>query len=183
MVRTLVGEQRRRRRLSTEQAEDLMQECLLHWIQVRARLSPEAREAGAKYLHRVIENHLADLSRKDLALKRGGGTPVLSWDSPWGPAEDEASADTPTLGETVAEDPSRSDIDSSSVTDLRLDLERVFVGLTERQQVLCRLLGPEGLTPAEAAQVLGVARSTIYLELTQVRERLTAAGLKVYLGG
>jgi len=183
VVRTLVAEQRRRRRLSAEQAEDLMQECLLHWIQVRTRLSPQAQDAGAKYLHRVIENHLADLSRKDLAVKRGGGTSLLSWDSPWAPVEDEASADAPTLGETVAEDPLRSDSDSSSVSDLRLDLERAFAGLTERQQMLCRLLGPEGLTPAEAAQVLGVARSTIYLELAQVRDRLTAAGLNVYLGG
>lgn len=183
MVRTLVAEQRRRRRLSAEQAEDLLQECLLHWIQVRTRLSPQAQDAGAKYLHRVIENHLADLSRRDLAVKRGGGTPLLSWDSPWGQTEDDASADAPTLGETVAEDQSQSGFDSSSVTDLRLDLERAFAGLTERQQELCRLLGPEGLTPAEAAQVLGVARSTLYLELAQVRERLSAAGLNVYLSG
>jgi len=75
VVRTLVAEQRRRRRLSVEQAEDLMQDCLLHWIQVRERLSPQARDAGAKYLHRVIENYLADLARRELAVKRGGGTP------------------------------------------------------------------------------------------------------------
>jgi len=52
-----------------------MQDCLLHWIQVRERLSPQARDAGAKYLHRVIENYLADLARRELAVKRGGGTP------------------------------------------------------------------------------------------------------------
>lgn len=183
MVRTLVAERRRRQRLSVEQAEDLLQECLLHWIQVRQRLSPQARDAGAKYLHRVIENFLADLTRKDLAAKRGSGIYPLSLDFPVGSMEDSDQEDATTLGQLLAEDGSHAELNTSQVTDLRMDLRRIVSTLTERQQILCKLLGQEGLTPAEAAQVMGVARSTVYLELTQVRERLRDAGLQSYLKG
>jgi RNA polymerase sigma factor (sigma-70 family) len=183
VVRTLVAERRRRQRLSVEQAEDLLQECLLHWIQVRQRLSPQARDAGAKYLHRVIENFLADLTRKDLAAKRGSGIDPLSLDFPVGSMEDSDQEDATTLGQLLAEDGSHAEWNTSQVTDLRMDLQRIVSTLTERQQILCKLLGQEGLTPAEAAQVMGVARSTVYLELTQVRERLRDAGLQSYLRG
>ena len=102
VVRTLVAERRRRQRLSVEQAEDLLQECLLHWIQVRQRLSPQARDAGAKYLHRVIENFLADLTRKDLAAKRGSGIDPLSLDFPVGSMEDSDQEAATTLGQLLA---------------------------------------------------------------------------------
>ncbi|MEY2981608.1 MAG: hypothetical protein RL562_1835 [Planctomycetota bacterium] len=181
-IRRLVGEQRRRRGLSPEDTEDLRQECLLHWIEVRERVALHPDGAAAAYMRRVIRGRIVDLFRRDNAVKRGRDSPTLSLDQA-PPDSDASDEDHPSWVELI---PDECSVDTSGTpppNDLRLDVARALGGLTERQRRLCEPLGPEGLTAAEAARALGLARSTLYLELNKLRRHLAEFGLDDYLRG
>ena len=60
----LVGEFRRRSRsLEREEFDDLVQECLAHWIVVRRKLAPDPDAPPVGYMAQVIRNKLTDLIR------------------------------------------------------------------------------------------------------------------------
>jgi RNA polymerase sigma-70 factor (ECF subfamily) len=168
--------------LSPEDAQDLVQECLMHWLGVRSRVVTEGDERPVAYLRSTVDHRIADLLRREHAAKRGAGVPTLSLDEPMSALDGTDAADTPPLGDLIADDLNAGSLDRQSATDLRMDLARSLGVLTERQRQICRLLGEEGLTAAEAAREMGLARSTLYLELNEIRKRLDSAGLRAYLG-
>jgi RNA polymerase sigma-70 factor (ECF subfamily) len=74
----LVGEFRRRSRsLAREEFDDLMQECLAHWIVVRRKLPPDPDAPPVAYMAQVIRNKLTDLIREQAADKRAGEQDAL----------------------------------------------------------------------------------------------------------
>ena len=97
VAKKLVGEFRRRsRRLEREEFDDLMQDCLTHWIEVRARLKPSADGPPIAYMARVLRNKLTDLIREQGATKRGGDLDTVSLDTA---LDDDGNA--PTLADLI----------------------------------------------------------------------------------
>jgi len=85
--RPMMNEIRARRRTTGEDAEDLAQEFVLLWFK-RDLLRNVAAEKGRfrSYLKRCLSNFLADQHASAVAVKRGGGMPLVSLDE-----QDEAS--------------------------------------------------------------------------------------------
>jgi DNA-directed RNA polymerase specialized sigma24 family protein len=82
VTKKLVGEFRRRSRsLAREEFDDLMQECLAHWIVVRRKLAPDPDAPPVAYMAQVIRNKLTDLIREQAADKRAGEQEALSLDA------------------------------------------------------------------------------------------------------
>ena len=73
VTKKLVGEFRRRSRsLAREEFDDLVQECLAHWIVVRRKLAPDPAAPPTAYMAQVVRNKLTDLIREQAAEKRVG---------------------------------------------------------------------------------------------------------------
>ena len=178
-AKKLVSEYRRKHRiLDREEFEDLMQECLAHWIVARRRIPPEPDpRPPVSYMAQVLRNKLTDMVREMTADKRAGDPGAFSLDAPLDGTEDGI-----TLGEVLADeqaDPAGSgDVDSRHA---RIDLSRVMALLTPAQQRLCQLLGEEGLSIKEAAERLRIPRGTLYEEIKRIRRIFDQQGLSNYL--
>ena len=181
VAKKLVGEFRRRsRRLEREEFDDLMQDCLTHWIEVRAKLKPSADGPPIAYMARVLRNKLTDLIREQGATKRGGDLDTVSLDAPVGDDDD-----APTFADLI-------DVATSGATgeaaigedrDARIDIARAMKKLTPRQRRVCALLGEEGLSIKEAAVRLRIPRGTLYEEIKRIRKVFADHGLGDYFVG
>jgi len=176
-AKKVVAECRRRYRiLEREEFEDLMQECLTHWVVVRRRIPPEPdAPPPVAYMAQVVRNKLTDLVREMTADKRAGDPGAFSLEVPV-----DGSEDGLTLGEVLADE--RVDPASSGGMDTRharIDLDRVMALLTPAQQRLCRMLGEEGLSIKEASEKLRIPRGTVYEEIKRIRRIFDLQGLGV----
>jgi len=171
-------------RFDHDDYEDLLQECLAHWISVRGRLPPGPDiPPPTAYMAQVIRNKLTDIVRERASDKRAGAPGALSFEEPLDGDEEG--------GFTVADCISEADLANSSVRrgaereahDLRADLARAMAGLKPEDRELCRLLGEEGLSVTEVSQVLKVPRSTVYEQIKRIRDRLHRLGFHGYLRG
>ena len=178
-AKKVVAECRRRYRiLEREEFEDLMQECLTHWVVVRRRIPPEPdAPPPVAYMAQVVRNKLTDLVREMTADKRAGDPGAFSLEEPV-----DGSEDGLTLGEVLADE--RVDPASSCGMDTRharIDLDRAMALLTPAQQRLCRMLGEEGLSIKEASEKLRIPRGTVYEEIKRIRRIFDLQGLGDYL--
>src|SRR5690606_13336165 len=83
VTRKVVGEVRRRSRsLAREEFDDLIQDCLAHWIVVRQKLAPGPVTPPVAYMAQVLRNKLTDRIREQSADKRAGEQDLLSLDAP-----------------------------------------------------------------------------------------------------
>jgi RNA polymerase sigma-70 factor (ECF subfamily) len=177
-AKKLVTEYRRHYRiLEREEFDDLMQECLAHWIVARRRIPPEPDpRPPVAYMAQVLRNKLPALVREMKADKRAGDPGAFSLEAPIDGTEDGL-----TLGDVLAEEqvaPESGGIDSRHA---RIDLMRVSALLTPAQQRLCQLLGEEGLSIKEAAEKLRIPRGTLYEEIKRIRRIFEQQGLGHYL--
>ena len=70
VTKKLVGEFRRRSRiLWREDFDDLVQDCLLHWIGVRRKMALDPDNPPVGYMAQVLRNKLTDLMREQGAEK------------------------------------------------------------------------------------------------------------------
>ena len=179
VTKKLVGEFRRRSRsLAREEFDDLMQECLAHWIVVRRKLPPDPDAPPVAYMAQVIRNKLTDLIREQAADKRAGEQEALSLD-----ASLDGSDDGMTLADLLADNESAQPDDPGAVDrrHARIDIGRALERLTPVQRQLCRMLGEEGLTIKEAAERLRNPRGTLYEEIKRIRKVFAELGLGDYL--
>ena len=179
VTKKLVGEYRRRSRgLAREEFDDLMQECLAHWIVVRRKLPPDPNAPPVAYMAQVIRNKLTDLIREQAADKRAGEQDALSLD-----AALDGSEDGMTLAELLADSESVQPDDPGAVDHhhARIDIGRALARLTPVQRQLCQMLGEEGLTIKEAAERLRIPRGTLYEEIKRIRKVFADQGLGDYL--
>ena len=179
VTKKLVGEFRRwSRSLAREEFDDLMQECLAHWIVVRRRLPPDPDAPPVAYMAQVIRNKLTDLIREQAADKRAGEQDALSLD-----ASLDGSEDGVTLADLLADNESAQPDDPGAVErrHARIDIGRVLERLTPVQRQLCQMLGAEGLTIKEAAERLRIPRGTLYEEIKRIRKVFADHGLGDYL--
>ncbi|MCE9570713.1 MAG: hypothetical protein K8R10_12075, partial [Rhodocyclales bacterium] len=89
VTKKLIGEFRRRSRsLYREEFDDLLQECLMHWLEVRRQLVPDPGGPPIAYMARVVRNKLIDLARERETDKRRGDQETVSLDDTVGDSED-----------------------------------------------------------------------------------------------
>ena len=179
VTKKLVGEFRRRSRsLAREEFDDLMQECLAHWIVVRRKLAPDPDVPPVGYMAQVIRNKLTDLIRERAADKRAGEQDALSLD-----AAPDGSDEGLTLAELLADDESaqQGEADAVDRQHARIDIGRALARLTPVQRQLCQMLGEEELTIKEAAERLRIPRGTLYEEIKRIRRVFADQGLGDYL--
>ena len=179
VAKKLIGEFRRQSRsLARDDFDDLLQECLMHWLEVRQRLSPNPGGPPIAYLARVMRNKLIDLAREREAAKRQGDLDSVSLDDTLS-----ASEDAPTFAELF--DAVRSGEQSAEnvldPSDARIDIAKAMSKLTSRQRRLCVLLGEQGLSIKEAAERLRIPRGTLYEEINRIRKVFADYGLGDYL--
>jgi len=179
VAKKLIGEFRRQSRsLAREDFDDLLQECLMHWLEVRRRLVPNPGGPPIAYMARVIRNKLIDLAREREAAKRQGDLDSVSLDDTLS-----ASEDAPTFAELFdavrsGEQSAESVLDPS---DARIDIAKAMSKLTSRQRRLCVLLGEQGFSIKEAAERLRIPRGTLYEEIKRIRKVFADHGLGDYL--
>jgi RNA polymerase sigma-70 factor (ECF subfamily) len=168
VAKKVVGKLRRQSRsLGREDFDDLMQECLAHWIVARRKLDPDPGGPPIAYLTRVIHNKLLDLARERESEKRRGDLDAVSLDQPLGESEDATSLADVLAGAVESE----SDVDDSvDAQDARIDLARALRKLTDAQRRLCQLLGEEGPPIKEASERLRIPRGTLYEEIKRIRK-------------
>ena len=181
VAKKLVGEYRRRSRiLGRHEFDDLVQDCLLHWIAVRQKLAPDPDNPPVGYMAQVLRNKLTDLMREQGAEKRAGDLGLVSLD-----ATVDGSEDGVTFAESLdASESAQSGEDGETHRHhVRMDLLRALVRLTPSQQRLCLMLGEEGLSIKEAAEQLRIPRGTLYEEIKRIRKVFAEHGLGDYLKG
>jgi len=177
----LVGEFRRRSRiLWREDFDDLVQDCLLHWIAVRRRLALDPDNPPVGYMAQVLRNKLTDWVRERGAEKRAGDMQTVSLD-----AAVDGSEDGMTLAESLeaSEFTQTGEMGETHRHHVRMDLLRVLARLTPAQQRLCVMLGQEGLSIKETAEQLRIPRGTLYEEIKRIRKVFAEHGLDDYLRG
>ena len=176
VAKKLVGEFRRRsRRLEREEFDDLLQECLVHWIEVRGRLGPSSDGPPIAYMTRVVRNKLLDMLREQGATKRGGDVETLSLDAALGDDDD-----APTFTDLIDAASIGMAGEDTKDRDVRIDIARAMQTLTPRQRRLCAMLGEEGLSIKEAAARLRIPRGTLYEEIRRIRKVFADHGLGDY---
>lgn len=179
VAKKLVGEFRRRSRsLEREEFDDLLQECLAHWIEVRRKLDPDPDGPPIAYLARVLRNKLTDLVREAETSKRGGNLEAVSLDAAVGESDDALTLADLLDASASAPSGTESGIDRN---DARLDIARAMQRLTPLQQRLCAMLSEEGLSIKEAAARLRIPRGTLYEEIKRIRKVFADQGLGAYL--
>ena len=179
VTKKLVGEFRRRSRsLAREEFDDLVQDCLAHWLVVRVKLAPKTDAPPVAYMAQVIRNKLTDLIREQAAEKRAGDLGALSLD-----ATLDGSDDGATLAELLAASDALypGEAGGADRQHARIDVGRALTRLTPAQRRLCLMLGEEGLSVKEAAERLRIPRGTLYEEIKRIRKVFAEHGLGDYL--
>ena len=159
VAKKLVGEYRRRSQiLERYEFDDLVQDCLLHWIMVRRSLDCDPANPPLGFMATVMRNWLADLVCERGTDKRAGDLDTPSLDA----SIDGGSEDGMTLAELLDVSQSRDSAgDGETHHHMHLDLLRTCAHLTPAQQPLCLMLGEEGLSVKAAAEHLGIPRGTL----------------------
>ena len=179
VTKKLVGEFRRRSRsLAAVEFDDLVQDCLVHWIVVRRRFAPDPNPPPVAYMAKVIRNKLTDLIREQAAGKRAGEIDTLSLDAAVEGSDAGTTLADVLSGSNAAQPEDEGDVDRH---DARIDVARAMAGLTPVQRRLCQMLGEEGLSIKEAAERLRIPRGTLYEEIKRIRKVFADHGLGDYL--
>jgi len=170
--------QLRWRALALEPTEDLLQDCLIHWLAVRRDTDPARRITRNAFMARVVRNKLMDMVRERESEKRRVNYDAVSLDDPASYKDDgEVSFDR--LDETFEQ--RQSGEDDIVEQEVRVDLLDAIRRLTPLQQRLCLLLVYHDLTPKEVGRRLRMSPDAISEELTRIRQVFAQLGLGDYL--
>ena len=167
---------RKWKHLAKEDPDDLLQECLAHWVFVKSKRVFEDDGFKRSFFRRVVKNKLMDLVREAETHKRKTLHESVSLDAPLG-EEEGASSLLDQLSEVKAGP--ASEVQNAR---LRMDLAAALEKLSPRQKELCRLMLEEGLSVNEASKRFKTYRSEIYREVERIRRIFEREGLKGYLG-
>lgn len=129
-----------------DKADDLVQDCLERSVSRFFQFQPGTNLRT--WLFTIMHNLHCDALRR--TQRRGPHVPINEW---------EAGAQYPAT--------------QSSTIEIR-EFERAFARLTKRDQHLLFLIGVEGFSYEEVAEVLGIAVGTVKSRLFRARERLRA---------
>ena len=158
--------------LQREGFEDLLQECLVHWLSAKETYDPAREASKSTFMGRIIRNKLTDLVREREADKRKLAHITSSLDEHLG-NEDDPDA----LVDTIAD----TNLSPILQIEMKIDLSQVLKRLTPKQKKLCHLLGNSGISIKDASERLKTPRSTIYDEIERIRRIFMKEGLNEYL--
>ena len=174
VAKKVINDYRREHKyLAREGLDDLLQECLIRWLEVRDRYDPKRGASKKTYMAEVIRSALRKLVEKAKTDKRKAIYESVSLEEPLNDDED-----GPTLKGKLAES---EDIPPQAKSELKIDISRVFQKLTPQEQKLCKLLGEEGLSINEACKYFSKHRSVVYRDVLRIRKLFEEEGLKDYL--
>lgn len=151
--------------------EDLLQECLTHWVFNKEKYDPTAGAKRNTFMARIISNRLRNIVREQSCDKRSVIHQSLSIDQPLCEADDSSP-----LSDLL-----QSKIDYQFRADLKLSVEQVFPQLTKTQQKLCQCLSEGESNMSELSTRLGLGRASIYREIKRIRNIFEDRGLKDFL--
>jgi RNA polymerase sigma factor (sigma-70 family) len=152
--------------------DDLLQECLTHWFFVRTGYDSGREASQQTYMGRVLRNKLTDIVREQETDKRKISHLAISLDGPLGDHDDSDA-----LEDSIADTQPAPYLK----IELKIDLSKVLQKLSGKQQKLCHLLGPSGLSIKEASEYLNTPRTTIYDEIKRIRKIFVKGGLEEYI--
>lgn len=155
--------------LDIDDFEDILQECLTHWLSVRDKYNPSSEASQQTFMARVLSNKIKDIVKSHNRECRRGSQVVISLDVPLFEEED-----SPTLLDNISDG-------SEGITELKIDLSHVYKQLTPAQRRLCALLGDGGFNINEASEILKKPRGTVYEEINRVKAIFRKERLDEYL--
>jgi RNA polymerase sigma-70 factor (ECF subfamily) len=170
--------QHRWRPLALEPTEDLLQDCLIHWLAVRRGADPTRSAARNAFMGRVLRNKLMDMVRERESEKRKVNYDAVSLDDLVIDNEDGEELGDRRDGSAGQRQDGEDDV---SKQDVRLDLLTVIRHLTPIQQRLCLLVVLHEATPEEISRRLRMTPDATAAELKRIREVFAQFGLDGYL--
>jgi len=174
IAKKIIDEQRKEWRcLEREGFDDLLQECLMHWLDARDSYDSGRDASRRTFMAKVIRNKLSNIIEKSTAKKRKTIYESISLDDSLNDEED-----SPALKDKI---PDTDDVPPQVKSELKIELSRAFHKLTPQQQKLCKLLGEGGLSVSEASKEMKKHRRHLYREIARIREVFEKEGLKDYL--
>lgn len=155
--------------LDIDDFEDILQECLTHWLVVRDKYNSSSEASQQTFMACVFRNKLNDIVKDHNRECRRGSQIVISLDEPLF-----EEADSPTLLDAMSDD-------SEGISELKIDLSHVYKQLTPAQKRLCALLGDGGFNINEASEILKKPRGTVYEEINRIKAIFRKERLDEYL--
>lgn len=155
--------------LKQEGFDDLVQECLIHWLSKRAVCDLGSKSKPKTYMGRVIKNYLFHIKDKVYSVKRTLTYQCQSLDE-YINTDDSSAAARKKHEPSILANPS-----------LSIDISNALQKLTSDQKAICRLLVEEGLSPLQVSQQLKKHHSHVYREIQRIRQFFEKEGLKDYL--
>ncbi len=159
--------------LRQESFDDLLQDCLICWLDLRERYDPGRGASKKTFMAGVIKKELEKIAEKLKADKRKTIYEAVSLDEPLNDDEVES-----TLKDKISED---RDAPPQTEADLKIEISKIYQKLTPQQKKLCKLLSDEDLTINEVCKQFGKQRSSVYREISRIREIFEKEGLRDYL--
>lgn len=176
VARNLVNEFKKKWRcLDIDDFEDILQECLTHWLFVKDKYDPSSEASPQTFMGQVVRNKLNDIIKDHYRQCRKGSQNAVSLDEPLFDEED-----SPALLDTIAEDHGRS-LGFQVQAEIKIYLDRAYQRLTARQKRLCALLGENGMSIEDASKVLKTHKCTLYRDIQTIKEIFRAEKLHEYL--
>ncbi len=145
--------------------DDLIQDCLLHWVKVRHKYKPERNASKKTFLSIVVSNKLNNILEKVNSKSEEINKAVVSLNK----------YETSRLDERIVNDK------SYLLVGLASDLSDALSILTPTQRKLCGLLSQPGMNKKKAAKKLGIHRSLLYREMNRLKNIFEKEGFKEYL--
>lgn len=149
--------------------DDLIQECLIKWLDVRKHRKALHR----KFMSTVLRNFLLNIKEQLQAEKRRTDIESQSMDKCLFDEKNVLSDELLTLHDTVG----KSDRYLENIP-LRLDVHRALQKLSPKHLNLCQLILNKGMRIDEIASVLKSHRSTIYREIEHIKKFFDKEGLR-----
>ncbi|HPM42527.1 MAG TPA: sigma-70 family RNA polymerase sigma factor [Candidatus Omnitrophota bacterium] len=174
VARCLVTEfQRKFKTLKREGYEDLLQDCLTHWLFARDKYKPGYGASVKTFMERIIKRRLINIAKEKERLKRRAFYTSVSLE------ELLDGGDSGFIEKFLKADDEGFNLLMKS--DLPIALSKAVDKLSFRQKELCRLLGEEGMNINEASKHMNIPRSTLQEEVKRIREVFRKDGLENYL--
>ena len=157
---------------------DLEQELMIDLLRRMEHFDPHKSHKHT-FMTRIVERRVATLLAARYARCRDWRQCTTSLNAPIPDSADEVTELVEQLGSEGQWVDHEHVAQAQREQDMRLDMARTIAALPEPLRQLCIQLQSHNM--AEIARHMGVPRSTLYRQLTQLREALRAAGLEEYL--
>lgn len=155
--------------LKRDGQDDLIQECLIYWIEHKPTYDSTKNASRQTYMAGVLKKHLSHFKERAYADKR---KPIYLTDSIDELMDNEDSSPS-----------AKKKIEPAILHDasIGIDLSLALNQLTSDQRLICRLLLEEDLSPNQISQKLSKHHSHIYREIRRIQLLFESAGLREYL--